>query len=123
MQSLKKPLLKGLVKTCKSSSCFLHGFCKTVFVHVTMAALERLTMRTIEILESNTETSKKGDLDIEENTPTNKKAEQPRFFCSNCNHEIFLCMAYCDECGGEIAWPKKYKAIVSEKKGEEQKSE
>ncbi len=45
-----------------------------------------------------------------------KAKQQPRFFCSECKHEIFLSMIYCDECGGEIRWPSKYEAILPEKK-------
>jgi hypothetical protein len=45
-----------------------------------------------------------------------KVKQQPRFLCSECKHEIFLSMIYCDECGGEIKWPSKYKAILPERK-------
>jgi len=39
--------------------------------------------------------------------------QQKRFFCSECKHEILLQMKYCDNCGGEIKWPKKYEPLIS----------
>ena len=38
---------------------------------------------------------------------------QPRFFCSECKHEIVLQMKYCDGCGGEIKWPEKYTPLIT----------
>jgi rRNA maturation endonuclease Nob1 len=68
-------------------------------------------MKTVEMLDfkskSNEETSK---------VTMGQKMKQPRFFCSNCRREIFMRMAYCDECGGEIAWQEKYKVIAAKKK-------
>jgi len=71
-------------------------------------------MRTVEILEMKSKG--KPEESRRDKAETEKIKQQPRFFCSNCNHEIFLCMAYCDECGGEIAWQEKYKFICAKKK-------
>ncbi len=46
--------------------------------------------------------------------------EQKRFFCENCERELFLNAAYCDKCGGEIEWPEKYVSIFSEKARDKQ---
>jgi len=40
--------------------------------------------------------------------------EQQRFFCENCQREVFLEAKYCDNCGGEIEWPKEIKEAMSE---------
>jgi rRNA maturation endonuclease Nob1 len=72
-------------------------------------------MTTIQMLEksrSGQEVSKV----MQERGVDNKIRQQPRFFCSNCNHEIFLSMAFCDECGGEIKWQERYRAIAARKK-------
>jgi predicted amidophosphoribosyltransferase len=42
--------------------------------------------------------------------------EQKRFFCENCERELFLNASYCDNCGGKIEWPEKYISAFSEKK-------
>ena len=42
---------------------------------------------------------------------SSESIEQKRFYCENCENEVFLKMKYCDECGGEIEWPKKYNEI------------
>lgn len=79
-------------------------------------------MTTVEILEpeigkrQGADSILKNKAHIEEETK-----EQPRFFCSNCEHELFLSMVYCDECGGEIDWPQKYKAILPKKEKEPKK--
>ncbi|MEM2921958.1 MAG: hypothetical protein QXF26_06550 [Candidatus Bathyarchaeia archaeon] len=50
---------------------------------------------------------------VGESTP-----KQPRFFCSECKHELLLMMKYCDNCGGEIKWPEKYAPLITcESKG------
>jgi uncharacterized protein YlaI len=77
-------------------------------------------MTTIEILEHGTGKSHEAGVDLKEKTHEKNKP-QPRFFCSNCDHEIFLRMLYCDECGGEIAWPEKYKAVLPKKEKEQKK--
>lgn len=79
-------------------------------------------MTTVEILEMKTRSSQEDSKTFKDKTHVNEKVKQPRFFCSNCNHEIFLCMLYCDECGGEIAWPEKYKTVIPKKK-EQKKSD
>jgi len=38
---------------------------------------------------------------------------QQRFFCENCKREVFLQANYCDNCGGEIEWPKKVQKILT----------
>jgi len=73
-------------------------------------------MTTVEILEMKPKNRQEGNMTFKEKARANEKVKQPRFFCSNCNHEIFLCMLYCDECGGEIAWPEKYKTIIPKEK-------
>ena len=54
-------------------------------------------------------------------TVTEKLQLQQRFFCENCQREVFLLAQYCDKCGGEIEWPKKIQKVISswkkEKKG------
>jgi len=47
--------------------------------------------------------------------------KQKRFFCENCEREVFLNAVYCDNCGGKIEWPEKYTSVFSEKKQDEQK--
>ena len=37
--------------------------------------------------------------------------DQKRFFCENCERELFLNALYCDNCGGKIEWPEKYASI------------
>lgn len=37
---------------------------------------------------------------------------QKRFFCSNCENEIFLMMKHCNGCGGEIEWPEEYRHLI-----------
>ena len=46
--------------------------------------------------------------------------KQKRFFCDNCERELFLNAVYCDNCGGEIEWPEEYSSIFAEKKEDEQ---
>ena len=43
------------------------------------------------------------------------EVKQKRFFCENCERELFLSAVYCDTCGGKIEWPEKYASIHSEK--------
>jgi len=38
---------------------------------------------------------------------------QKRFFCDNCKREVFLQAKYCDNCGGEIEWPKAVEKLRS----------
>jgi len=45
---------------------------------------------------------------------------QKRFFCDNCERELFLNAVYCDNCGGKIEWPEEYSSILAEKKENEQ---
>jgi hypothetical protein len=49
---------------------------------------------------------------------SDKKPEpmQQRFFCENCEREVFLNASYCDKCGGKIEWPEKYASIFSKDK-------
>jgi hypothetical protein len=47
--------------------------------------------------------------------------KQKRFFCENCERELFLDAVYCDSCGGKIEWPDKYASVFSEKKQDKQK--
>jgi len=49
--------------------------------------------------------------------------KQKRFFCENCERELFLNASYCDKCGGKIEWPEKYVSIFSEKEKEQQGSD
>lgn len=49
--------------------------------------------------------------------------KQKRFFCENCERELFLNAYYCDNCGGKIEWPEKYTTIFSEKKDEKSRKE
>jgi rRNA maturation endonuclease Nob1 len=72
-------------------------------------------MTTIQILEKS-RSDQEASRVMKETRVDDKIRQQPRFFCSNCNHEIFLSMAFCDECGGEIRWQEKYKAISAKKK-------
>jgi predicted amidophosphoribosyltransferase len=37
--------------------------------------------------------------------------QQQRFFCDNCEREVFLSAKYCDNCGGEIKWPENVQMI------------
>ena len=46
------------------------------------------------------------------------EVKQKRFFCENCEQELFLNAVYCDSCGGKIEWPDKYDSIHSEKERE-----
>jgi predicted amidophosphoribosyltransferase len=46
---------------------------------------------------------------------------QQRFFCENCQREVFLQAKYCDKCGGEIEWPKEIEKIIAAWKKEEKK--
>ena len=39
--------------------------------------------------------------------------EQQRFFCENCHREVFLQSKYCDNCGGEIQWPKEVNKAIA----------
>jgi predicted amidophosphoribosyltransferase len=53
---------------------------------------------------------------------TNKeKTQQQRFFCDNCQREVFLQAKYCDNCGGEIEWPEEVKKVLDGWKKEEKK--
>jgi len=49
--------------------------------------------------------------------------KQKRFFCENCERELFLNASYCDKCGGKIEWPEKYVSIFSEKEKDKQGSD
>jgi len=49
--------------------------------------------------------------------------KQKRFFCENCERELFLNAAYCDNCGGRIEWPEKYTPIFSKNDKDEQSHE
>jgi hypothetical protein len=49
--------------------------------------------------------------------------KQKRFFCENCERELFLNAAYCDSCGGKVEWPEKYASFLSQKKGDEEEQE
>ena len=49
--------------------------------------------------------------------------KQKRFFCENCERELFLNASYCDKCGGKIEWPEKYVSIFSEKEKDQQGSD
>jgi len=44
---------------------------------------------------------------------------QKRFFCENCERELFLNAFYCDNCGGKIEWPEKYSSIFFRKEENE----
>jgi rRNA maturation endonuclease Nob1 len=46
-------------------------------------------------------------------TVTEKLQEQQRFFCENCQHEVFLQAKYCDSCGGKIEWPEKVQKVLA----------
>jgi len=46
-------------------------------------------------------------------TATETLRKQQRFFCENCNREIFLSAKHCDECGGKIEWPKDLAKIIA----------
>ena len=46
------------------------------------------------------------------------EVKQKRFFCENCEQELFLSAVYCDKCGGKIEWPEEYDSIHSEKEHE-----
>ena len=54
-------------------------------------------------------------------TVTQKTVQQPRFFCSNCEREVFLQSRFCDKCGGEIEWPKEIQKILASWKNEKGK--
>ncbi len=49
--------------------------------------------------------------------------QQKRFFCENCERELFLNAIYCDMCGGKIEWPEKYVEIFSAKSHDEESDE
>jgi len=49
---------------------------------------------------------------------TEKLQKQQRFFCENCQREVFLLAKYCDHCGGEIEWPEKIQKVISSWKKE-----
>jgi predicted amidophosphoribosyltransferase len=42
-----------------------------------------------------------------------EKPQQQRFFCDNCQREVFLQAEYCDKCGGEIEWPKEIRKVIA----------
>jgi hypothetical protein len=46
-------------------------------------------------------------------TLTEKLQQQKRFFCENCEREVFLENKFCDKCGGEIEWPKEVQKILA----------
>jgi len=46
------------------------------------------------------------------------EVKQKRFFCENCEQELFLSAVYCDKCGGKIEWPEEYDSIHSEREDE-----
>ena len=48
---------------------------------------------------------------------------QKRFFCENCEREVFLNASYCDNCGGKIEWPEKYSSIFSKSEKDEEDRE
>jgi rRNA maturation endonuclease Nob1 len=54
-------------------------------------------------------------------TVTEKLEQQKRFFCENCNREVFLDSKFCDSCGGEIEWPAQVQTILSAWGKEERK--
>jgi len=39
--------------------------------------------------------------------------KQERFFCENCEREVFLQAKYCDKCGGKIEWPEKIQKVLA----------
>jgi len=47
--------------------------------------------------------------------------KQKRLFCSDCQRDVFLNMKFCDECGGELEWPKEYKYLLEYKPKEQKK--
>jgi hypothetical protein len=46
--------------------------------------------------------------------------KQKRFFCENCEREVFLNSLYCDKCGGKIEWTDKYSSIFSKSEKDEE---
>jgi rRNA maturation endonuclease Nob1 len=56
-------------------------------------------------------------------TVTEKLLPQRRFFCANCEREVFLQSKFCDKCGGEIDWPEKVKKVISSWKSQEKKQD
>jgi hypothetical protein len=42
-----------------------------------------------------------------------EKPQQQRYFCENCEREVFLQSKYCDKCGGEIKWPEEIKKVLA----------
>jgi len=57
-------------------------------------------------------------LGVSKITVTEKLQQQQRFFCENCQREVFLLARYCDHCGGEIEWPEKIHKVISSWKKE-----
>ena len=53
---------------------------------------------------------------VEPEVEQKAEVKQKRFFCENCNREVFLNASYCDNCGGKIEWPEEYGNILSGKK-------
>jgi len=47
---------------------------------------------------------------------------QQRFFCENCQREVFLVSKYCDNCGGKIEWPKNIQKILADWEKQRKKS-
>jgi predicted amidophosphoribosyltransferase len=51
-----------------------------------------------------------------------RRSQQQRFFCDNCQREVFLQAKYCDKCGGEIEWPKEIRKVIGSWEKEEKKA-
>ena len=49
--------------------------------------------------------------------------KQKRFFCENCERELFLNATYCDNCGGKIEWPNKYVSVFCEEQDKQSSDE
>jgi len=58
---------------------------------------------------------------VEPEVKQKPELKQKRFLCENCEREVFLNAAYCDNCGGKIEWPEKYTSIFSGKKQHKKK--
>ena len=58
---------------------------------------------------------------VEPEVKQKPEAKQKRFFCENCEREVFLNAIYCDTCGGKIEWPEKYTKIFSAKSQDKKK--
>ena len=58
---------------------------------------------------------------VEPEVKQKPELKQKRFLCENCEREVFLNAAYCDNCGGKIEWPEKYTSIFSGKNQDKKK--